>query len=64
MKPVFPLKDEFIQWLVKEALISLPSAKSYCSYVTGVDNSLAVYDEEGKPFPLFQILETNHSKSA
>ncbi|MCX6230840.1 MAG: hypothetical protein NTZ33_04795 [Bacteroidetes bacterium] len=58
MKNKFFLRTEFIDWLVNEAKLPLPSANSYCSYVAGADKYTKIYlNESNEGLNLFHLLE-------
>jgi hypothetical protein len=58
MKNTFPLRIEFINWLVQIGKFPLLSAKSYCSYVAAVDKTIVLVNEEtSRESTLFTELE-------
>ncbi|MDR3046392.1 MAG: hypothetical protein LBU51_02105 [Bacteroidales bacterium] len=50
------LQDEFIQWIKSEANLPESTAKSYCSYVSSVNNSFSI-KHNGLEKTLFDLLQ-------
>jgi hypothetical protein len=57
MKKDFPLRAEFIEWLKNAQALSDGSAKSYCSYVAGVNSLLVGKHAKTSIFKILQILK-------